>query len=59
MVIGAHYDTVSHCAGANDTAPFRYAHYHQGTDTLDKIDFDRFAKIMAGVGRVIEEIANE
>jgi Zn-dependent M28 family amino/carboxypeptidase len=27
-----------------DTAPFRYAHYHEPTDTPDKIEYDRTAR---------------
>ncbi len=29
----------------HDTAPFRYPHYHEPTDTLDKLDFERFGKL--------------
>lgn len=32
-----------------DTAPLRYAHYHQPTDTPDKIDFDSMARVVRGV----------
>lgn len=40
-----------------DTAPFRYAHYHLDTDTPDRVDFDRCARVVAGVARVVEELA--
>ena len=40
-----------------DTAPFRYPHYHTPEDTPDKIDFERTARVVAGLGRVIGEIA--
>jgi peptidase M28-like protein len=40
-----------------DTAPFRYPHYHAATDTPDKLDYDRFALVVSGVERVIEELA--
>ncbi len=40
-----------------DTAPFRYAQYHTGEDTVDKIDFDRFARVVSGLGPVIRELA--
>jgi Zn-dependent M28 family amino/carboxypeptidase len=40
-----------------DTAPFRYAHYHQPTDTPDKVDFDRLARVTAGLAGVVEELA--
>jgi hypothetical protein len=41
-----------------DTAPFRYAHYHATTDTPDKVDYDRLARLTKGVERVIREIAS-
>jgi Zn-dependent M28 family amino/carboxypeptidase len=40
-----------------DTALFRYHHYHHATDTLDKVDFDRLARVVAGLGRAIEALA--
>jgi hypothetical protein len=40
-----------------DTALFRYPHYHAATDTPDKLDYDRFALVVSGVQKVIEEIA--
>jgi hypothetical protein len=40
-----------------DTAPFRYAHYHATTDTPDKVDFDKLARVTQGMERVIREIA--
>ncbi len=39
-----------------DTAPFRYKHYHATTDTPDKIDYDRTARVVAGLERVIREM---
>ena len=39
-----------------DTAPFRYRHYHKLEDTPDKLDFDRMARVVEGVARVIEEL---
>jgi hypothetical protein len=41
-----------------DTAPFRYPHYHSTLDTPDKLDYDRLARVIAGVGKVIEELAH-
>jgi Zn-dependent M28 family amino/carboxypeptidase len=41
-----------------DTAIFRYPHYHLETDTPDKLDYDRFARVVEGVGKVIEDLAN-
>ena len=40
-----------------DTAPFRYPHYHSGTDTPDKLDYDRFALVVSGMEKVIAELA--
>jgi Zn-dependent M28 family amino/carboxypeptidase len=40
-----------------DTAPFRYPHYHEPTDTPDKLDYDRFALVVSGMERVIEDLA--
>ena len=39
-----------------DTAPFRYPHYHCATDTPDKLDYDRFALVVSGMQKVIEEL---
>ena len=40
-----------------DTAPFRYPHYHQPEDTPDKIDFERTARVVAGLERVVADLA--
>ncbi|MEY2498150.1 MAG: hypothetical protein QOD12_1706 [Verrucomicrobiota bacterium] len=40
-----------------DTAPFRYPHYHQSTDTPDKLEYDRFALVVSGMEKVIAELA--
>ena len=40
-----------------DTAPFRYPHYHTPQDTPDRIDYDRFARVVMGVSRVVEVLA--
>jgi hypothetical protein len=40
-----------------DTSNFRYPHYHQGTDTIDKIDFDRMARVIRGLEGVVRELA--
>jgi len=39
-----------------DTALFRYPHYHQPTDTPDKVDFDKLARITKGLERVLREL---
>lgn len=36
-----------------DTAPFRYPHYHSTADTSDKVDYDRLARVVAGLEQVI------
>jgi hypothetical protein len=40
-----------------DTALFRYPHYHEPTDTPEKIDNDRLARVTKGVERVIRDQA--
>jgi hypothetical protein len=41
-----------------DTAPFRYPYYHTAQDTPDKLDYDRLARVMAGLEKVVEELVN-
>jgi nucleotide-binding universal stress UspA family protein len=36
-----------------DTALFRYPHYHLPTDTPDKVDFAKLARVVKGIERVI------
>jgi hypothetical protein len=40
-----------------DTALFRYPHYHSASDTPDKLDYDRFALVVSGLEKTIEELA--
>ena len=40
-----------------DTAPFRYRHYHKRTDTPDQVVYDRLARVVSGLGRVVTEVA--
>jgi len=40
-----------------DTAPYRYRHYHKATDTPEKIDYERLARVVEGVGLVVEDLA--
>ena len=40
-----------------DTAPFRYPHYHEATDTPDKLDYARFALVVSGLEETIAELA--
>ena len=42
-----------------DTAPFRYPHYHEPEDTPDKLDFERLARVVAGLERVVGELAGK
>ena len=41
-----------------DTALFRYPHYHESSDTPDKLDFERMARVVKGIGGVVGELAN-
>jgi hypothetical protein len=43
----------------SDTAPFRYPYYHTANDTADKIDFDRAARVVEGIVRLVESKANK
>lgn len=38
-----------------DTAIFRYPHYHQATDTPDKVDVESLARVVKGMERVIRD----
>jgi Zn-dependent M28 family amino/carboxypeptidase len=40
-----------------DTANFRYPYYHTPEDTIDKIDFERLARVVRGLAKVVEELA--
>jgi hypothetical protein len=41
-----------------DTAPFRYPYYHKKEDTPDKLDYERMGRVVAGVDRVLTELAS-
>ena len=41
-----------------DTAPFRYPHYHTAEDAPDKIDYDRTARVVVGLTRVVSGLAS-
>ena len=49
------------CPGimVTDTALFRYHDYHTPSDTVDKVNFDRAARVVEGVGKVAERLANK
>jgi hypothetical protein len=36
-----------------DTALFRYPHYHEPTDTPDKVDYERLARVVRGLEKVL------
>ena len=40
-----------------DTAPYRYKQYHTLSDNIDNISFDKMARVVRGLGKVIEELA--
>ena len=40
-----------------DTALFRYGPYHTSEDTPDKVRFDRMARVVAGLARVVLDVA--
>jgi len=42
-----------------DTAFYRYPHYHLPSDTPEKLDYVRMARVDARPGAVIKELANE
>ena len=40
-----------------DTAPYRYPHYHTAQDTPDKVDYERAARMVAGLHHMLRELA--
>ena len=40
-----------------DTAIYRYPHYHKPTDTPDKVDTERLARVVKGIERVLRDLA--
>jgi hypothetical protein len=40
-----------------DTAPLRYRHYHRGSDTFERVNYDTLAQVVTGrvtlVGRLV------
>jgi Zn-dependent M28 family amino/carboxypeptidase len=42
-----------------DTAPFRYPYYHKSGDTFDKVDFEKIARVVAGIQNVVESLAGD
>ncbi len=42
-----------------DTAPFRYPHYHEATDTSEQLDYSGFARVTSGLAEVIGMLATQ
>lgn len=40
-----------------DTAPFRYPQYHTPDDTPERLDYERMARVVAGLERTLTELA--
>ena len=40
-----------------DTAPFRYPHYHEPTDTPERLDYERLARVVIGLEATIRRLA--
>jgi Zn-dependent M28 family amino/carboxypeptidase len=40
-----------------DTAPYRYPHYHRASDTPDKVDYERLARVVSGLEQMLRELA--
>lgn len=40
-----------------DTAPFRYPYYHTSNDTPDKVNYDRLARVVAGLEYAIADLS--
>lgn len=42
-----------------DTAPYRYPHYHEPTDTPERLDYERMARVVEGVREVVIDLAKQ
>ncbi|HWB00664.1 MAG TPA: M28 family peptidase, partial [Pirellulales bacterium] len=42
-----------------DTALFRYPYYHRANDTPDKLNFERLARVVAGIEAVVRDLADD
>lgn len=40
-----------------DTAPYRYPHYHLASDTPDKLDYERLARVVTGLHGMLADLA--
>ena len=41
-----------------DTAPYRYPHYHELSDTPDKLNYPQMARVVEGLQAVVAELVN-
>jgi hypothetical protein len=41
-----------------DTAPFRYPHYHERSDTPDKLDYETMTRVVSAFAHVIRDLTN-
>ena len=39
-----------------DTANFRFPYYHTAEDTVDKVDFERMARVVRGLKSVVADL---
>ena len=42
-----------------DTAFYRYPHYHRASDTPDKLDYERMARVTLGLAEMLNELAHQ
>lgn len=42
-----------------DTAIFRYPYYHTPLDSADRLDFEKMARVVEGVGNIVTSLADE
>jgi Zn-dependent M28 family amino/carboxypeptidase len=42
-----------------DTAPFRYPYYHTADDTVDKLDFEKMARVVRGLAKTLVELVGK
>jgi hypothetical protein len=42
-----------------DTALFRYPHYHQRSDTPEKLEYARMARVVEGLDAVVRDLLAE